>query len=114
METTTALQTNNERLKNKSYIDIYNLMKTKILHYPKLDTMLMVEKYIKKYDGEFKKKALWRHLPKRMMYQTFSIIIQYLLESGKISVDSEGKIGWIYYPKQTQYYYARKDLAWKK
>ena len=89
-------------------------MKQKVLHYPKLDTILMVEKYIQKYDGEFKKKALWQHLPRKMMYQTFSVIIQYLLESGKISVDGEGKIGWIYYPKQAQYYYARKDLAWKK
>ena len=70
-----------------------------ILRYPRLDTVLMVERAIEKFDGEFKKRALWENLPKKMMYQTFCVIIDYLLYSNKISIDSEGKIGWIYYPK---------------
>ena len=70
--------------------------------YPRLDTVLMVEDFIKKHDGEFRKKELWEKLPKKMMYQTFSIIIDYLLLSGKISVDSEGKIGWIFYPEEAK------------
>lgn len=83
------------------YTHVYNLMtikntsSTNILHYPQLDTVLMVERYIHKHSGEFKKKALWQHLPKKMMYQTYCLIIDYLLYSRKISVDSEGKIGWI-------------------
>lgn len=79
-----------------------------ILHYPQLDTVLMVEEAIKKYDGEFRKKALWENLPKKMIYQTYCVIIDYLLYSGKISVDSEGKIGWIFYPEKD------KSLFWKK
>lgn len=70
-----------------------------ILRYPRLDTVLMVEKLIQEKDGEFRKKALWEHLPKKMMYQTFSVVIDYLLYSRKISIDKEGKIGWILYPK---------------
>jgi hypothetical protein len=66
---------------------------------PRLDTILMVEKAIRKYDGHFKKKQLWMKLPKKTMYQTFMTIIDYLMESRKISIDSEGKIGWIYYPE---------------
>ena len=70
------------------------------LRYPRLDTVLMVEKFIKENDGEYRKKQLWEALPKKMMYQTFSVIIDYLLISGKISVDAEGKIGWIFYPEE--------------
>ncbi|MBI2106658.1 hypothetical protein HYT57_01625 [Candidatus Woesearchaeota archaeon] len=85
-----------------------------VLHYPQLDTVLMVEEFIKKYDGEYKKKALWEHLPKKMMYQTFCVIIDYLIYSRKISVDVKGKIGWIYYPEEARKYYARKDLGRRK
>jgi len=71
----------------------------------------MVETFIKEHDGEFKKKKLWESLPKKMMYQTFNVIIQYLLHSRKISIDAKGKIGWIYYPKQAKEYINRKDLG---
>lgn len=97
-----------------SYINLYNNMMKNILHYPQLDTVLMVEEFIKKHDGEFKKRKLWESLPKKMMYQTFCVIIDYLLYSGKISIDKEGKIGWIYYPELARKYLARKDLRWKK
>lgn len=87
------------------------MMKTEnILRYPRLDTVLMVEEFVKKHDGEFKKRKLWESLPKKMMYQTFCVIIDYLLYSGKISLDKEGKMGWIYYPKLARKYYARTDL----
>ena len=85
-----------------------------ILRYPRLDTVLMVERFIKEHDGTFKNRALWEHLPKKMMYQTFCVIIDYLLYSRKMSIDREGKIGWIYYPKQAEYYYKRFDLGREK
>jgi hypothetical protein len=83
----------------------------KILHYPRLDSVLMVEEAVKRYDGKFKKKGLWEKLPKKMMYQTFIVILDYLVYSRKISIDSEGKIGWIYYPDSAHSFYERKDLA---
>lgn len=104
------LKTNTEKLKYKSYINLYTM---RILHYPRLDTVLMVEKFIKEHDGEYKKKALWQNLPKKMMYQTFCVIINYLLESNKISIDSEGKIGWIYYPEEVKKLLKKKHLFWK-
>ena len=91
------------------------LMKTEnILRYPRLDTVLMVEEFVKQHDGEFKKRKLWESLPKKMMYQTFCVIIDYLLYSYKISIDSEGKIGWMYYPELARKYNARKDLGRRK
>lgn len=85
-----------------------------VLRYPRLDTVLMVEEFIKKHDGEFKKRKLWESLPRKMMYQTFCVVIDYLLYSRKISIDAEGKIGWIYYPETARKYYRRKDLGRKK
>ena len=90
------------------------LKKENILRYPRLDTVLMVEEFIKGHDGEFKKRKLWESLPKKMMYQTFDVIIHYLLYSNKISIDAERKIGWIYYPELARKYYKRKDLGRRK
>ena len=82
-----------------------------ILRFPRLDTVLMVEEFIKEHDGEYKKRALWESLPRKTMYQTFSVIIDYLLYSRKISIDAEGKIGWIYYPDSAHHYFKRKELS---
>lgn len=83
-----------------------------ILRFPRLDTILMVERTIQEHDGEFRKKELWEKLPKKMMYQTFCIIIDYLLYSSKISIDNKGKIGWIYYPKKIDERIKHKNLFW--
>jgi len=96
-----------------SYIDLYNQMKS-ILHYPRLDTVLMVEEFILKHTGEYKKKELWKNLPKKVMYQTFCVIIDYLLNSGKIAVDKNKVIGWIYDPELVRKYKDREDLSWRK
>jgi len=90
------------------------MKKENVLRYPRLDTVLMVEEFIKKHDGEYKKRKLWESLPRKMMYQTFQVIIDYLLYSKKISIDSEGKIGWIYYPELARKYYQQKDLGRRK
>ncbi len=88
--------------------------RTQILHYPRLDTVLMVEKFIKETSGEFKKRSLWEKLPKKTMYQTFQVIFDYLAESGKIGIDGEGHICWIWNPKLVQKYINRDDLSWRK
>ena len=85
-----------------------------ILRFPRLDTVLMVEEFIKEYDGEYKKRVLWESLPKKTMYQTFCVIIDYLLYSRKISIDAEGKIGWIYYPEKKDDVEKYKHLFWRK
>lgn len=82
--------------------------------YPRLDTVLEVEKFIKEHDGEYKKKQMWKNLPKKIMYPTFNLIIDYLLVSGKISVDSEGKIGWIFYPEEAEKRLEQAHLRWRK
>ncbi len=70
-----------------------------VIHYPRLDTVLMVENAIKKAKEYPNKMQLWKSLPKQMMYQTFNIIIQYLESSGKILIDKDGSILWIHNSK---------------
>ena len=75
------------------------LMKENILHYPQLDTVLMVEEFIRQHSGEFRKRQLWEHLPRKVMYQTFCLIFDYLTSSGKVAMDKEGKIAWVWNPE---------------
>ncbi len=81
-----------------------------IENYIELEELLLVEKTIKKYDGEYKKTKLWQKISKKISYTKFKIIIDYLFENNKISIDSEGKIGWIYYPELTKKYLKKTSL----
>jgi hypothetical protein len=85
--------------------------KINILHYPQLDTVLMVERYIKNHSGQYKKRALWEHLPRKMMYQTFCIVFDYLEESGKIARDRKGTVCWIWNPELVQKYLRNNNLV---
>lgn len=84
-----------------------------VLRFPRLDTVLMVEEFILENSGEFKKRALWEALPRKVMYQTFCTIIDYLLHSGKIAMDKNGVIGWIWNPELVEKYLNRDDLSWR-
>ena len=68
----------------------------KIIHYPQLDTVLMVEEFISQHSGKYKKRKLWESLPKKMMYQTYCVIFDYLLGSAKITTNEQGFIEWIW------------------
>lgn len=89
------------------------LDKKKIMHYPQLDTVLMVEEFIKKHSGDYKKKRLWESLPKKMMYQTFCVVFDYLVHSGKIVTDKEGYVVWVWNPELVKKYMSKPEL-WLK
>ena len=69
-----------------------------VLHSPTLESVLMVEDTIQKNSQEYGKYQLWKKLPKKMMYQTFQVILDYLEQSGKIIVDKEGCVIWTFNP----------------
>ncbi len=71
-----------------------------LLHSPTLESVFMVEKTIRKYSQECGKYQLWKKLPKKMMYQTFQVILNYLEESGKILLDKDDCIVWIFNPER--------------
>ena len=86
---------------------------SEILRQPRLDTVLMVEEFIKKYSAEFKVYQLWKRLPRKMMYQTYKIILGYLLEINKIAIDREGKIVYIWNPEIAKKFLIKKGLEWE-
>ena len=90
------------------------ILQRDILHYPQLDTILRVEEFIKEHGGEYKKKSLWQNLSKKMQYQTFCVIFDYLLESGKIAYDKEGHVCWIWNPELVAKYLRKPELSWSK
>lgn len=67
-----------------------------VIHYPRLDTVLMVEDSIRKAKTYPNKAQLWKSLKTKMMYQTFILILRYLEESNKILFDKDGSIIWIF------------------
>ncbi|MDP3734643.1 MAG: hypothetical protein Q8R37_05430 [Nanoarchaeota archaeon] len=73
---------------------------TTILHSPTLESVFMVEEAIQKHSQECGKYQLWKKLPKKMMYQTFQVILDYLEQSGKIIIDKEGCVIWTFNPER--------------
>jgi len=71
-------------------------MATTVLHEPRLDTILMVERALLNAKSYPTRKELWLGLPRKMQYQTFSRILQYLEVSGKILIEEDGQIVWTF------------------
>jgi len=64
------------------------------LHEPNLDTILMVEKAIKEAENHTTRMELWNSLPRRIQYQTFKRILDYLEASRKIAFNGK-RIVWV-------------------
>ncbi len=75
---------------------------------PRLETVVMVEKFIKEHNGDFKKTELFNKLPKKIMWGTFNVILNYLYESNKIGIDRKGYIVYIWNPELAKRFINRK------
>ncbi len=73
-----------------------------VLRYPRLDTVLMVEKAIYKSKGEKTVSQIWKALPRKVMWQTFTLIMGYLEQSGKIAVAPDRHVIWVWAPKEIE------------
>lgn len=80
------------------------------VRYPNLQTVFMVERFIEENNGEFKKTELFEKLPKKMMWQTFQIIMNYLESINKILIEENGRIGYIWNPELAARFRNRPDL----
>ena len=65
---------------------------------PTLESILMVERTIKKYSAEYTVFQLWKKLPRKITYQAYKIIISYLISSNKITMDRRKVLVWIWNP----------------
>ena len=83
-----------QQIENKSQRNVIRLFRS-----PTLDTVNMVENTIEEHSGEFKKTQIWEKLPRKVMWATFDIILNYLQQINKISVSDSGIITHIWNPK---------------
>jgi hypothetical protein len=75
---------------------------------PRLETVIMVEEFIKENNGEFRKTELFNHLPKKIMWGTFNVILKYLYENNKIGIDKQGFMIYIWNPELIQKFLNKK------
>ena len=77
---------------------------------PTLGTVLMIERTIEEYSGEFNRTELWKKLPKKVMWQTYLVVLDYLETINKIAFDRNGTVGYIWNPKLAKMLSKRKEI----
>ena len=77
---------------------------------PTLSTVLMIERTIEEHSGEYNRTELWNNLPKKVMWQTFLVVLDYLQTINKNAFDREDKIAYIWNPNLTQKLRLRKEV----
>ena len=75
---------------------------------PTLETVSMVEKTIDEYSGEFNRTELWKKLPKKVMWQTYLVILEYLQSINKIAISKDGILVYIWSPEVAKKFMKRK------
>ncbi len=91
--------------KKKSYIETNDIARS-----PTLQTVLMVEKFIEENSGEYKKTDLFKNLPKKVMWQTFQVIMEYLERSYRIIIEKDGRVVYIWNPEFYEKIKNRKEI----
>ena len=75
---------------------------------PTLETVLMVEKTIEEYSGEFNRTGLWKMLPRKVMWQTYLVVLDYLQSINKIAISKEGILVFIWSQESSKKFIRRK------
>jgi len=69
---------------------------------PTLETVLMVEEFIKENSGDYTIRELWKKLPKKVMWQTYLVVIDYLQSINKIGWGKDLVLVYIWNPELTK------------
>ncbi len=75
---------------------------------PTLGTVLMIEKTIEKYSGELNKTQIWKKLPKKVMWQTYLVVLDYLENINKIGIAKNDILVYLWNPKLAKLIEKRK------
>jgi hypothetical protein len=59
----------------------------------------MVERFLAAHSGRYTRFQVWQRLPRKVMYQTYQVILSYLESSGRIRTEYGGKIAWLGAPQ---------------
>ena len=113
-------------LKHNIYIPIYSqvyimaqlLQKKqdikKLFSSPTLQTVMMVEETIKKYNGTYNKTQLWDKLPRKVTWGTYNIILNYLEEINKIGIAKKNILVYIWNPKIIKKYLEMEGVDYER
>jgi len=85
-------------------------LKNPFVRSPNLDTVLMVERTIEEYSGTYNRTELWKNLPKKVMWQTYLVILEYLESINKIAFDKHEKIAYIWNPRLAKQLRMRQEI----
>jgi len=77
---------------------------------PTLNTVMMIERTIDKFSGEFNKTDLWKRLPKKVMWQTYIFVLDYLQSINKIAMSNSGILVYIWCPDVAERFVNRKRI----
>jgi len=86
-----------------------NEVVVKLFRSPTLETVKMVEKTIKEFNGELKKTSLWEKLPRKVQWSTYLVILDYLQEINKIVISDNGILVNIWNPELAKKVRCRKS-----
>jgi hypothetical protein len=67
--------------------------------YPRLDTVLMVEQALYDNRSDRTSTEIWRALPKKVLWTTYTTILDYLEYSGKIHMEPDKTVTWLWNPE---------------
>jgi hypothetical protein len=80
--------------------------------YPRLDTVLMVERELYRRRSDMTITDIWKNLPKKVMWTTFTTILDYLEYSGKMRLEEDKTVTWLWNPEKIAEL-KKKDLVIK-
>lgn len=75
--------------------------------YPRLDTVLMVERALYAHRSDKTITEIWKALPKGVMWTTYNTILDYLEYSGKIRIEKDKTVSWLWNPKKVAEMHAK-------
>lgn len=67
--------------------------------YPRLDTVLMMEEALYRHRSDKTIRQIWLARPTKVMWPTYTTILDYLEYSGKILVAKDRTVVWLWNPK---------------
>ncbi|MBS3094697.1 hypothetical protein J4474_03455 [Candidatus Pacearchaeota archaeon] len=77
---------------------------------PTLQTVMMIERFIEKNSAEYTYTELWKKLPKKVMWQTYLVVLDYLQSINKIALDRNGTVGYIWNPELAKKFAKRPSI----
>jgi len=85
----------------------------KLDSYPRLETVLMVEEQLYKHKSDKTITQIWKLLPEKVTWSIYMTILDYSEHSGKIIVEKDRTVTWLWNPEGIRKMYANPELIFR-